>query len=167
VVKIWKVILAVIVIYGAGVITGGLTVRTRIPAQRTAEVQNPGPIPFAPHQRIEFLRRMQRHVDLNPEQHRRIEGILTESQKRMKELWEPVAPEANEELTRVRNEIFAELRQDQQKKFEEAFKPRVRRPNEGKRGPGPGDHELVRAKRLERNPTNSKAGSPRDSSRID
>ena len=69
----WKVILATMVIFGTGVVTGGLLVRhadhgrDRRP-QRAGGVVHPAQAAPAGVMRIEFLRRMERELDLTPEQ---------------------------------------------------------------------------------------------------
>lgn len=118
--KAWRVILAALVIFAAGVVTGGLTVRLKLsqaPPARSAAAEQP-------RQRGEMLDRMQRQLHLTPDQRRDIERILRESNARMKQLWETVAPQAREEHQRVSNLIRAELRPEQLEKFEAMLKSR-------------------------------------------
>lgn len=144
--KVWRVILAALVIFSAGVVTGGLAMRLKM--SRTAAVRPL--IPIWPQQGGEFLNRMQRRLDLSAEQHERIEKILKESQERMKILWEPVAPQAKEESRQARERILAELNPAQRKKFEEIFKPR------GPRKAGEGQEKWRKENNSKRsNPTNS------------
>jgi hypothetical protein len=121
VVKVWKVILAALVIFAAGVVTGGLTVRLK--------VQEPAPAANAPglgplRQRGELLDRMQRQLYLSAAQREHIEKILRESHDRMKQIWDSIAPQAQEERRRVNDLIRAELQPEQKKRFEEMLKSR-------------------------------------------
>ena len=140
----WKVILATMVIFGTGVITGGLVVRQSgnfSPAFRPRDYRVQRPLPPSPlsddgipqvHiQRMEFLNHVQRELDLNLEQRARIEKIITEGQVRTKELWEPVAKLTRQEMQQVRERIRAELTPEQRPRFEELLKQRPpRKPGE-------------------------------------
>lgn len=67
---------------------------------------------------------MQRRLYLTPDQRQKIEAILRDSNARMKQLWDSIAPQAREEQRRVNDLIRAELREDQRQKFEEMLKSR-------------------------------------------
>ena len=130
----WKVILATMVIFGCGVVTGGLLIKTALPpASIPAEVaQHPPtssnqPPPLAEIQRPEFLRRMQKQLDLTASQRDEIAKIMKASQERNRPLWERIAPQMREEIKRVREEIRPVLTPDQQKKFDVLFKPHPRK----------------------------------------
>ena len=132
----WKVILATMVIFGTGVITGGLVVRQsgiilpplleRHPADlRPVNPPIPeGGVPQGHVQKMEFLNRVQKELDLNPEQRARLEKIITAGQVRNKELWEPVAKQMRQELQQVREKMRAELTPEQRVRFEELLKQR-------------------------------------------
>jgi Spy/CpxP family protein refolding chaperone len=133
-VKIWKVIIAVMLIFGAGVVTGGLIVRSLVPRQTAARqstsilgmpASSNGPISPA---RQMFVQKVRRELDLTPDQSTQVDDIMRESRKRMNKIYEPVMPEAREETRRVRQEIQAILSPEQKKKFNEVFK---RRQHEG------------------------------------
>ncbi len=114
--KVWKVILAALVIFAAGVVTGGLTVRLRTPHPAPANGSvNVGPL--RPHR--DLLDRMQRQLYLTPTQREHIEKILRDNHERMKQLWDTIAPQAQEERRRVHELIRAELRPEQRERFEE------------------------------------------------
>lgn len=82
-------------------------------------------------QRIEFLRRIEKHLDLTPVQRERIEKIMRDSQERTKPLWDQLSPKLRDELKQVREAIRAELSPEQQKTFEKLIKPRTpRRPED-------------------------------------
>ena len=128
----WKVILATIVIFAAGVITGGVLVN------RVQRPERPGPLPpFARPQpdmvptpwfaRREFLDRMDRQLNLSREQYDRIAKILQDSQQRTHKIVGRVSPEIQDELRHVRREIRTELTPEQAKKFDE-LQQLMRRP---------------------------------------
>jgi hypothetical protein len=70
----------------------------------------------------DLLDRLQRQLYLNPPQRERIEQILRENHDHMKQLWDSIAPQAQEEHRRVHDLIRNELNADQQQKFEEMTK---------------------------------------------
>lgn len=111
------------VIFGAGVVTGGFLVRLAAPAPLStpsAAVQPPVALPAqAGVMRLEFLRRAQRELELTADQRERIGRILRESQERTRHLMEPVTPQIREELKRTRAEFVQVLTPDQRKRFEE------------------------------------------------
>src|SRR5262249_20332555 len=118
-VKIWKVILAALVIFAAGVMTGGLTGRLK----STEPLPPPATVSFGPlRQRGDLLDRMQRQLYVTADQRQRIESILHENHEHMKQLWDSIAPQAQEEHRRVRERIRAELKPEQQKRFEEMLR---------------------------------------------
>ena len=116
-----KVILAALVIFAAGVITGGLTVRIKLQDVPQSAV---APTTGLNRQRAELLDRMQRQLYLTPSQRERVEKVLRESHDRMKLLWDSIAPQAQDERRRVNESIRAELTPAQQKQFEEMMKSR-------------------------------------------
>lgn len=131
------------VIFGAGVVTGGLLVlhsdrgrdsQPPRPAQRVA-----GPV-AAGVMRLEFLRRAQRELNLSPEQRQRVDAIIKESQERSRAILEPVEPQLHEELRRTREEFRSVLTPEQGARFDELIK-RSQRPRE-QRPPGTSrDHQ--------------------------
>jgi len=130
----WKVILATLVIFGAGVLTGGLLVNYAVHTNLvlTAVKTNPLPaqqavVPWLQRAR-ELLRRMDRDLDLTPEQHQRIEKLVADSAERTRRLWEPIAPPMQRELQRLHRDIREELTPDQRKKFELITRPRAGQP---------------------------------------
>ena len=125
-VNAWKPILAALVIFAAGVVTGGLTVQIRQP--RPA----PNPAGNAPARKVpvmpreaqvrELSRRMQAELDLAPEQRDRIEALVRDSQERMKAVRDEVGKKIGEEFREMRLKIRSELTPDQRKKFAEIMK---------------------------------------------
>ena len=143
----WKIILATLVIFGAGVITGGLLVgysdrawrqprRPPVTNQRTpAAAQNPGarepnrlPAPLNGPLRRDFLDRLDAELKLSPEQRDRIEKIISEGQEQARETWLQIEPQVRQEIRRTRERIRAELSAEQQARFEELLRTRPRNP---------------------------------------
>jgi Spy/CpxP family protein refolding chaperone len=129
-VNTWKPILAALVIFAAGIVTGGLTVKLGAPPFRAT----PGPRPLdqrpaiAPRwegQLRELSKKMERHLDLMPDQRSNIEAIIRQSQIRMRGIWEEIAPRTRDEFRQMRQKIRAELTPEQRKKFEELFRERT------------------------------------------
>lgn len=120
----WKVILATMVIFGTGVVTGGLLVHysegMRIPRPgrvsgigRPAQAPNPGAL------RFEFLRRAGRDLELTPDQKERLDKIIKESQERARRV---TAPFLREEVQRTKAEFREVLTPQQQAKFDDLLK---------------------------------------------
>lgn len=130
--KIWKVIIATLVIFAAGFVTGSLVKKRPAPAvPAPAPVRTEPPNPLLLQQRF-LEHRMKRELDLTPEQAERIEKIFADSRERLKILMDLIGPELQGELGDVRDRIRAELRPDQQDRFEQLLKGRR---GEGRRGP--------------------------------
>ena len=138
----WKVILATMVIFGTGVITGGLLVKNatgpikdRRPKNFVAQTNQP-PLNVASPQilRMEFLLRARNELNLTPEQHEHIEKIIREGQEKSRKVWDGVAPELRKELQSVHEKIRAELTPDQRRRFELLLKNSAR-PNNPENNP--------------------------------
>ena len=153
----WKIILATLVIFAAGVVTGGLLVSyaDRVPLPPIANsppwfresgrpqtgpgtTARPPVLPGGVPQflRKEFLERLEREVDLTPEQRQRIEQIIREGQERNRQLWERVSPELRKEIANTRRQIQSVLRPDQRARFDELMKQRPPRRTEEPNAPG-------------------------------
>ena len=135
------------VIFGTGVVTGGLLVRysegMRIPRpgrasgiSRLAQAPNPGVL------RFEFLRRAGRDLELTPEQKERLDKIIKESQERARRV---TAPFLREELQRTKAEFREVLTPQQQTKFDDLLKQQQQqqqqRAREQRRPLGPGERQ--------------------------
>lgn len=137
----WKIILATMVIFGAGVVTGGLLVRysgqRTLPRQQPQGTQQRAVQPSsAGGQRIEFLRRATRDLDLTPAQREQVDKILKDSQERTKRIMEPVTPQLREELQRTKEQFREALTPPQRARFDEMVKKQSQRPHEVRRPPG-------------------------------
>jgi hypothetical protein len=132
----WKVILATLVIFGAGVVTGALligysgkTLRGKILTSGTShgtnvvnrdKIQPPlnGPL------RKDFLDRLDKELKLSAPQRERIEKIISEGQENTKELWSLVEPDIYAEMAGAKARIRQELTPEQQTHFAECLKKR-------------------------------------------
>ena len=112
----WRIILAAAVIFCAGGATGGLLVRTYAP-KVVKRVHVSQPLPISPDRRQEYIEKLDKEVSLTAEQRIQVEQILAASQKRMKQIWEPVEPEVKDEYRRTRREISDILTPEQQAKM--------------------------------------------------
>ena len=155
----WKVILAAVVIFGAGVLTGGLLVIHRVDHSLLQNVRLPFlearlhpqmgghdqrrpeelPRPRSPEMlKKEFVERFDNALKLTPAQHDAIQKIITEGQEQNRQIWTNIAPKMRQEMERVHQRIRAELTPDQQKKFEALVKQFApHHPPRDKMPPGP------------------------------
>jgi len=128
-------------IFGTGVVTGGLLVRhagparDRRPPPRVGGVMHAGQPSPAGAMRIEFLRRMERDLALAPEQREPIDKILKEGQERMKKLMDTVEPRRREEFKKTVDEFRSALRPEQQKRFDELLKHQQQRTRDQRKAP--------------------------------
>jgi hypothetical protein len=134
----WKIIPAVMVIFGAGVLTGGLLVdyvdqghrqnsrfafwKANPRAQTGGSTQaQPGDSshPRTPEMwRKDFLGHLDEKLKLTPEQYAAISKIIAEGQEQNREIWTNIAPRMHQEMELVHQRIRAELNPEQQKQFE-------------------------------------------------
>jgi Spy/CpxP family protein refolding chaperone len=149
----WKVILATIVIFGAGVVTGGLLVNYvdhshrgnfRRPQANTDEhlqTNNPVRPPEIPMPRVaermgkQFVQQLNDTLQLTPEQRVKIEKIIADGQEQNREIWTNVAPKMRAVMQEVNQQIRAELTPEQLKPFEELLKHPLRRPPQNTNAP--------------------------------
>lgn len=148
----WKVILATLVIFGAGMVTGALyfghghseflsdsSANAAVPTnsatlanQHDNHMINP-PGPLMPMLRKDYLKNLDRELQLTPEQHDHIEKIISEGQDQTKTLWDQIAPQIKEECQETRKAIQAELTPSQIATYEALMKRQQRRAEENRR----------------------------------
>lgn len=150
--KSWKVILATLVIFGAGFFAGALVVKNS-PAKIATPTPPLQPMPGGFGQLHD---RMKRELNLSTNQTAKLEIIFTDSRERIKILWDLVGPEMKTERSNVLDKVRGVLTEDQKKKFEELAKPHPRKG--GPMQPGPGDGR--RPTRDHRPGTNSRPVGP-------
>lgn len=150
----WKVILATVVIFAAGVVTGGLLVNyvDRAKERRPRRVETglgpwypqrrdvvrmnePAMQPALERLRMNFLLRATRELRLTPTQRERVERIIREGQEKTKAIWDRIAPQLRKELDEVRGKIRAELTPEQRARFEELLRQPAPRRSEPPPGP--------------------------------
>jgi hypothetical protein len=135
-VSTWKVILATIVIFAAGLVTGSVLTwrlqRALVHPQRTSR---PNLAPSPGGVRFEFLRRAQRDLNLSAEQRERVDKLLKDSQERTHLIMSPVSPQLRAELQRTKEEFRDILNPQQQQRFDEMLKKSVK-PREPRHAPG-------------------------------
>ena len=151
----WKVILATVVIFGAGVLTGGLLVnfvdhshpKNPHHAQANAGARpvtnNAVPPRWAemPPPRLaeklgkQFVQQLNDELQLTAEQRDKIEKLIAEGQERNREIWTNVAPKMRAVMQEVNQQIREELTPEQLKVFEEMQKHPLRRPAPGTNAP--------------------------------
>jgi Spy/CpxP family protein refolding chaperone len=144
-VRLWKPILAAVVIFTAGAVFGALLFN---PTQTATDVngrtdrrdgrgdRREGPPPgqqrpwsfmgSEAHIR-EICERMTRDLDLSPAQQETIQDLIRQSQARIKAISDELAPKTREEMNRAREEIRALLTPEQQAKFDEINRRREAR----------------------------------------
>jgi Spy/CpxP family protein refolding chaperone len=143
-VNTWKVIFATMLIFGTGVVTGGLLVKHSIPVSRAPRN---GGLPRSPAavlaggNKLEFLRRAGRELDLTPEQRNQVDKIISASQERTRKLMEPVLPGLREEVQLTKEAFQAILTPEQRVRFQELVKQQQRsreqQRSRDQRHPGP------------------------------
>ncbi len=122
------------IIFGAGVVTGGLLVRHTTPVSPVEHAGRNGTnhtyrpfISIAPAlTRVEFLRRAERDLKLTREQKEQADKIISASQERTRKLLEPVSPQIRDELQQTKDQFRALLNPDQQARFDEMLKQQGR-----------------------------------------
>jgi Spy/CpxP family protein refolding chaperone len=129
-VNTWKAILAALVIFGAGLVTGTVLYRVSdsakpVPGPGTTHpsgARPPQTLPLEHLRKMELMMHVQKELNLTPEQHERIEKVISEGQEHIRDLWDQVAPDIHDELQQVREKVYAELTQEQKKHFDELMK---------------------------------------------
>jgi len=128
------------VIFGAGVVTGGLLVRHTYLAQPAHPPRQPTSRPMPSMSpsglRMEVLRRVERDLDLTPDQRAQVDRIITASQERTKKLMEPISPQLRAELQETKEAVRAVLTPEQRTRFDELLKQQQQRPREPKHPSG-------------------------------
>lgn len=135
----WKVILATLVIFCSGLVTGTLLVRkvppveTDLPTPSRATAGTNATPPWRQQQREQqkdFLKRIDSQLNLTPEQREKVAKIMKASEDRTKLIRDKIAPELKEELKKVREEIRLELTPEQKKKFDASIKSKPKKGEE-------------------------------------
>ena len=132
----WKVILAALVIYVAGIVTGNFAADlSPDQEQESPRRQSRGPRPPMMH---DLVRRMESRLELTGEQKTKVGGIVEASQNRMRTLMDELRPKFETESESMRLEIEALLSDNQKETFDKIFEHSGKRPSRGGNGRGPG-----------------------------
>ncbi len=123
--SVWKVILATLVIFAAGFLVGGLVVNKTTPTAPAAAKPG-GTLSGNPGQfRLQALQhRMDRELNLTPEQDAQIHQIIADSQERVGTVWKPVAQQIGKETQDACDQIRDVLTDEQKAKFDALSKER-------------------------------------------
>lgn len=159
----WKFILATVLIYGTGVVTGAL-VTTLVERPHRAAARPAQQLTYSQIQRAEFLGRLQKQLDLTLDQHERIGHILRDSNQRTKPYWDPVAAKMQDEIRTVTEKIRTELKPDQVVKFDLEIKasrsPKKLDPDRKEKKPGSTNAPPAKAKqKLTATPTSQETAA--------
>jgi hypothetical protein len=147
-VNFWKVILATVVIFGAGVMTGGLLInQVQHPHPRNNHRPPSNPEPRATGEGHEthpdnlprprppeilgekFVQQLDDALQLAPDQRAAIQKIIADGQERNRSIWTNNSAQMREVIQDVRHRVREELTADQQKQFEDLMKRAPRRQN--------------------------------------
>ncbi len=128
--NVWKVIFATIVIFGAGVVSGGLLVNYVVHSHPGNRRVQPAQPPHEPQDivarpdilKTNFVQRLNDALQLSPEQKGEIEQIVAEGQERNRQLWQQIAPQVRGVAQDTRQRIRAVLTDEQKKQFEDLFR---------------------------------------------
>jgi hypothetical protein len=145
-VNFWKVILATVVIFGAGVFTGGLlvnsvqhphsrnnrrpsaNVETHEPQSRTNVLASLSRLPRTPDiLGTNFVQQLDDALQLAPDQLASIQKIIADGQERNHSIWTNNSAQMRAVIQDVRHHVRETLTADQQKQFETLMKRMPRR----------------------------------------
>ncbi len=90
--------------------------------------------------RIDFLRRLERELDLTQEQREPIDKILKDGQERMKKLMDTVEPRRREEFKKTIEEFREVLTPEQRARFDDLLKQQQQRAREPRKPAPPKEH---------------------------
>src|SRR5512134_4619 len=127
--KGWKAVAGVLLVFLLGVLSGGIGVY-RFHRKALDRFTRGGP-----EQVSEFYaRKLSHRLDLDPSQRERVEAIVRRTAGEAREAREQCRPRIDEALEKGRREIRAELRPEQQRKFDEIDAERHHRRGRGHGG---------------------------------
>jgi Spy/CpxP family protein refolding chaperone len=127
--KLSLVVLATVVIFAAGVLTGGLLVQQTRPRPPLG-----GGVPFLG--RVEAINQAAGQLDLSSEQRRRVAEMVRNSREQIADYFTILEPDIQHVFRDLRQQILAELTPPQREAFEENFRQRVSRGERGERRMG-------------------------------
>jgi len=110
--RAWKSILAVVLVFGAGAIFGGLA------AVRVAPMWHLARQPARETVVRRINERIDRDLSLTPEQRRQVEAIIADNQRELAEIRRDVAPRVRRTISNSQERIRALLTPEQQREFD-------------------------------------------------
>lgn len=131
----WKIIVATLVIYIAGLVTGTYLTDIRESPRRTSEPRRDPSSPRGPRMH-DFIQRFGNELSLSDLQRTNITQILKTSQERMDVLMKELQDPIREEFSRVNGEIKDQLSDEQNAQFEKIMEKRRSQRSRGGFGPG-------------------------------
>ena len=135
--SMFKVILVAMVIFGLGVVTGGLVIqRTHTPAPAPAQQEAPRPTHFGKSdqaRRFDFLNCAQKELNLTPEQQVQMELVVSNGQRRMRAIWDEFNPRMQAHYCETREQINEILTPEQQERFQALMQQQWPRKGDGNR----------------------------------
>jgi CHAD domain-containing protein len=90
--------------------------------------------------RIDFLRRLERELDLTREQREPVDKILKDGQERMKKLMDTVEPRRREEFKKTIEDFRQVLTPEQRARFDDLLKQQQQRTREQHKPAPPNEH---------------------------
>lgn len=133
--------MAVLVIFGAGFVTGNVLNRMSkapaapLPTRAPPRPSSQPPLSLEQLRKVELMGRVQKDLELSPEQHARIEKIIGDSQDRIRDLWDQVAPDIHDEYDDVQKKVCQELSPEQKKLFDDLMKKQQHKPKPATNAP--------------------------------
>ena len=141
-VNVWKPILAAVVIFVAGVVTGGFVVNRDETKPPRAFPREHGPrnTEHRPGSRMEgqlewLMKRIQRDLQLTDMQVTKVESAFKESREEMKKTWDEMRPRMRASTEKLKDKLRGDLTEEQLEKFEKYLRPPTSR-DRFKGGPG-------------------------------
>ncbi len=133
----WKPILAALIIFAAGYVTGGLTLggyrggATRDEPVRAEQRRGPKPERSKDGHLRDLCGRLQEELRLTPSQRERIEEIVRLAHERVKVVADKMRPLIRSEFKQMERDILEELTPEQAEKFEAIIRERESKFNRG------------------------------------
>lgn len=130
----WKAIIAALVIFGAGLVTGGIWTRMAVAdssknpvvaATQRSTTPRAQPLSLEHLRKMDLMMRVQKDLNLTPEQHERIEKVISDGQEHVRDLWSQVEPDIHDELQAVKDKLASELTPEQKQLFDDLMKQRL------------------------------------------
>ena len=145
-VNAWKPILAALVIFAAGVVTGGFVMDIGAPKPPRSFPREHGMrgMEHRPGSMMEgqlnwLMKRIKRDLNLTDDQAAKVESAFTASRDEMKTCWEEMQPRMRASTEKLKEKLRGDLTEEQLAKFEKYLGPSASRDHRGSGGrPGSG-----------------------------